>query len=66
MLDLPLVETLNAIHFDHDYTEVEDGVEVRKKVHPTARSAVGLFSQATYGTGRHDPALGGSSSAAAG
>ena len=23
VLDLPLVETLNAIHFDHDYTEDE-------------------------------------------
>ena len=30
-LDLPLVETLNAIHFDHNYTEIEDGVEVQKK-----------------------------------
>ena len=30
VLDFPLVETLNAVHFDHNYTEVENGVEVRK------------------------------------
>ena len=31
VLDLPLVETLNAIHFDHDYTEMVDGKPVRMK-----------------------------------
>src|SRR5215472_1745202 len=30
VLDFPLVETLNAVHFDHNYTEMENGVEVRK------------------------------------
>ncbi|MEZ7813675.1 MAG: cupin domain-containing protein [Paracoccaceae bacterium] len=49
VLDLPLVETLNAIHFDHNYTEIEAGVEVKKKVqsdrYPSDYSAV------TYGQG---------------
>ena len=31
VLDLPLVETLNAIHFDHDYTEMVDGKPVKLK-----------------------------------
>jgi len=31
VLDLPLVETLNAIHFDHDYEEEENGKMVKKK-----------------------------------
>ena len=31
VLDLPLVETLNAIHFDHDYTEMVDGKPVKRK-----------------------------------
>jgi gentisate 1,2-dioxygenase len=31
VLDLPLVETLSAVHFDHDYTELVDGKPVRKK-----------------------------------
>src|SRR3979490_2092229 len=30
VLDLPLVETLNAIHFDHNYAEEENGTMVRK------------------------------------
>ena len=33
VLDLPLVETLHAVHFDHRYTEMVDGKEVEKKVH---------------------------------
>lgn len=49
VLDLPLVETLNAIHFDHNYTEIEDGIEVRKKVQ-TARYPSD-YSAAVYGTG---------------
>lgn len=49
VLDLPLVETLNAIHFDHDYTEIEDGAEVRKKVQ--AARYPSDYSAATYGTG---------------
>ena len=44
VLDLPLVETLNAIHFDHDYTEVENGKRSRRSSRrrasrPTIRSA---------------------------
>jgi gentisate 1,2-dioxygenase len=31
VLDLPLVETLNAVYFEHDYTELVDGKPVRKK-----------------------------------
>src|SRR5437763_424389 len=31
VLDLPLVETLNAIHFDIDYTEMVDGKPVKMK-----------------------------------
>ena len=31
VLDLPLVETLNAVHFDHDYKEEENGKVVPKK-----------------------------------
>ena len=32
ILDLPLVETLNATYFEHDYTEEEQGEKVRKVV----------------------------------
>ncbi|MGQ9367997.1 cupin domain-containing protein [Azospirillum sp. ST 5-10] len=31
VLDLPLVETLNAVSFEHDYTEAEGGQDVLKK-----------------------------------
>ena len=31
VLDLPLVETLNAVYFEHDYTEMVEGKPVRKK-----------------------------------
>jgi len=31
VLDLPLVETLNAVYFEHDYTELVDGKPVKKK-----------------------------------
>jgi gentisate 1,2-dioxygenase len=31
VLDLPLLETLNAVHFEHDYTEVVDGKPARLK-----------------------------------
>ncbi|MEW5421703.1 cupin domain-containing protein [Amorphus sp. 3PC139-8] len=49
VLDLPLVETLHAVHFDHRYTEIENGKEVEKKVQ-TARYAED-YSQAIYGNG---------------
>jgi gentisate 1,2-dioxygenase len=45
VLDLPLVETLNAIHFDHDYKE--NGVIVNKQ---TARVPAD-YSQRIYGKG---------------
>ena len=31
VLDLPLVETLNAVYFEHDYTETIDGKPVKRK-----------------------------------
>lgn len=49
VLDLPLVETLNAIHFDHDYKEEENGKLVSKK-QQTARFTTD-YSQTTYGYG---------------
>lgn len=49
VLDLPLVETLHAVHFDHNYTEIENGREVPKKVQ-TARYPAD-YSQAAYGHG---------------
>ena len=49
VLDLPLVEHLHAVHFDHRYTEVENGKEVEKKVQ-TARYP-GDYSQVVYGHG---------------
>ena len=32
VLDLPLVETLNAVYFEHEYTEMVDGKRGQKKV----------------------------------
>src|SRR5260370_42194778 len=32
VLDLPLVETLNSMYFEHDYTEEEEGKRVRRKM----------------------------------
>jgi len=49
VLDLPLVETLSAIHFDHNYTEIEDGKEVSMK-QQTSRYAED-YSRAVYGAG---------------
>jgi gentisate 1,2-dioxygenase len=49
VLDLPLVETLNAIHFDHDYKEEVDGKLVSLK-QQTARFTPD-YSQKTYGYG---------------
>ncbi|MEO1103995.1 MAG: cupin domain-containing protein [Pseudomonadota bacterium] len=53
VLDLPLVETLNAIHFDHNYTEVEDGIEVKKRVQ--AAKYPSDYSAAVYGVGGMTP-----------
>lgn len=49
VLDLPLVETLNAIYFEHDYKEVEDGALVTKKVQSARVSSD--YSQKIYGHG---------------
>ena len=49
VLDLPLVEHLNAIHFEHDYTEMEDGKPVKKKVQ--AARYPSDYSQRIYGHG---------------
>jgi gentisate 1,2-dioxygenase len=64
VLDLPLVETLNAIHFDHDYKEEENGKLVSKK-QQTARFAPD-YSQTTYGYGGLMPRFAGSKSRGAG
>lgn len=49
VLDFPLVETLNAIHFDHNYMEEENGVLVKKK-QQTPRFTSD-YSQRIYGYG---------------
>jgi gentisate 1,2-dioxygenase len=49
VLDLPLVETLNAVHFEHDYKEMIDGKLVPLK-QQTARFTPD-YSQRTYGYG---------------
>lgn len=49
VLDLPLVENLNAIHFDHNYAELEDGKMVKKK-EQTSRYPSD-YSQRVYGEG---------------
>lgn len=53
VLDLPLVETLGAIHFDHNYAEVEDGVEIKKKVQASRYPSD--YSAAVYGVGGMTP-----------
>ena len=64
VLDLPLVETLNAIHFDHDYKEMENGKLVSKR-QQTSRFTTD-YSQATYGYGGLLPRFAGSKSRGAG
>ena len=64
VLDLPLVETLNAIHFDHDYKEMENGKLVSKK-QQTPRFTTD-YSQTTYGYGGLLPRFAGSKSRGAG
>src|SRR6266700_1971454 len=53
VLDLPLVETLNAIYFEHDYREIVDGQLVKKKVQ-SAR-VPSDYSQRIYGRGGLSP-----------
>jgi gentisate 1,2-dioxygenase len=49
VLDLPLVETLNATYFEHDYTEVEKGERIRKAVQ--SERFPPDYSQRVYGYG---------------
>jgi gentisate 1,2-dioxygenase len=53
VLDLPLVETLSATYFEHDYTEEEEGERVRRKVQ-TERFPSD-YSQRIYGHGGLSP-----------
>jgi gentisate 1,2-dioxygenase len=49
VLDLPLVETLNALYFEHDYTEEEEGKQIRR-VMQTERYPAD-YSARVYGRG---------------
>jgi gentisate 1,2-dioxygenase len=49
VLDLPLVETLNSMYFEHDYTEEEEGQRVRRTMQ-SERFAPD-YSQRVYGEG---------------
>jgi gentisate 1,2-dioxygenase len=49
VLDLPLVEALNAVHFEHDYKEMENGKLVSKKQQSERFSSD--YSQRIYGYG---------------
>jgi gentisate 1,2-dioxygenase len=53
VLDLPLVETLNAVYFEHDYKELEDGKAVAKNKQ-TAR-VPSDYSERIYGHGGYLP-----------
>ncbi len=64
VLDLPLVETLNAVHFEHDYKEEESGKLVPKK-QQTPRFSTD-YSQRTYGYGGLMPRFAGKQKRGAG
>ena len=49
VLDLPLVETLNSLYFEHDYTEEEEGKRIRRAMQ-TERFPPD-YSQRVYGGG---------------
>jgi gentisate 1,2-dioxygenase len=49
VLDFPLVETLNAVHFDHNYMEEENGKMVKKK--QQSERFTPDYSQRIYGYG---------------
>lgn len=49
VLDLPLVETLSATYFEHDYHEVEKGERMKRQVQSERFPAD--YSQRTYGMG---------------
>ena len=53
VLDLPLVETLNSMYFEHDYTEEEEGKRIRRAMQ-TERFPPD-YSQRVYGSGGFMP-----------
>jgi gentisate 1,2-dioxygenase len=53
VLDLPLVETLNSLYFEHDYTEEEEGKRIRRAMQ-TERYPPD-YSQRVYGGGGYLP-----------
>ena len=53
ILDLPLVETLNSVYFEHDYKEMEGGKAVAKKKQTAMVPAD--YSQRIYGQGGYLP-----------
>jgi gentisate 1,2-dioxygenase len=53
VLDLPLVETLNSLYFEHDYTEEEEGKRIRRAMQ-TERFPPD-YSQRVYGGGGFMP-----------
>ncbi|GAB5468726.1 MAG: cupin domain-containing protein [Rhodospirillales bacterium] len=53
VLDVPLVETLNATYFEHDYREEVDGQKVRKTVQ--SERVPTDYSQRVYGFGGLTP-----------
>lgn len=64
VLDLPLVESLNAVHFEHDYKEMENGKLISKKLQSERFSPD--FSQRIYGYGGLLPRFAGKQSRGAG
>jgi gentisate 1,2-dioxygenase len=53
VLDLPLVETLNSMYFEHDYTEEEEGKRVRRAMQ--SERFPPDYSQRVYGHGGLKP-----------
>jgi gentisate 1,2-dioxygenase len=49
VLDLPLVETLNSLYFEHDYTEEEEGKRIRRAMQ--SERFPPDYSQRVYGGG---------------
>jgi gentisate 1,2-dioxygenase len=49
VLDLPLAETMNAMYFEHDYTEEEEGKRVARKMQ--SQRFPPEYSQMIYGRG---------------
>jgi gentisate 1,2-dioxygenase len=53
VLDLPLVETLNAVYFEHDYKELENGKAVAKN--KQSARVPSDYSERIYGQGGYLP-----------